>query len=404
MTPPERTVTAGDLRRLLPPFAAAVPVAIFCVVVLALPLATAREIGLTPRQTSTWLLALYGIPGAVSLALTAAYRQPLLVAWHTAVVAFLAAAARDIPYHELLGGLVVAGLAIAALGTLGLTRRVAALVPAPVVFGVVAATVLPFVVGTFDALGEEPVVVGVALIVYLLSRQRPGGKLPPVLLALVGGIVAAALTGDVEPLPEGWSALTFEAARPVLSVRSIASVVPVVVVLVAMQANLTAVIYLRSHEFQPPGRAIDIATGLATTLGVVFGPVPVCMAALMTPLTAGPEAGEREVRHWSVYASGLVLVLIGLGSGVAAAIPSMIPLPLLLAVAGLALLGVLGHALGEITRGPLRLGPLVAFAVASSDLSLLDLGPPFWALVVGTGAAIVLEGDVIRNPQGGRCT
>ncbi|MDP9357250.1 MAG: hypothetical protein M3R02_18575 [Chloroflexota bacterium] len=47
----------------------------------------------------------------------------------------------------------MAGLVVAALGTLGLTRRVAALVPAPVVFGVVAATVLPFVVGAFDALG-----------------------------------------------------------------------------------------------------------------------------------------------------------------------------------------------------------------------------------------------------------
>ncbi|MDP9357249.1 MAG: benzoate/H(+) symporter BenE family transporter [Chloroflexota bacterium] len=165
---------------------------------------------------------------------------------------------------------------------------------------------------------------GVALVAYLLSRQRPGGKVPPVLLALVGGIVAAALTGDVEPLPEGWSALAFEAERPVLSVRGIVSVVPVVVVLVAMQANLTAVVYLRSNEFQPPARAIDIATGLATTLGAMFGQVPVCMAALMTPLTAGPEAGEREVRQWSVYASGLVLVLIGLGSGVAAAIPTMI--------------------------------------------------------------------------------
>ncbi len=298
----------------------------------------------------------------------------------------------------------MAGLAVAALGGLGLMRRVTAVVPAPVVFGVVAVTVLPFVVGTFEALGEEPLVVGVALGAYVGGRRLPGAKIPPVLPALVAGLVVAGLTGDIGPLPEGWLAPAIDPARPVLSLRGIAAVVPVVIVLVAMQANLTAVVYLRSHEFRPPARAIDVATGLATTLGAVFGPVPVCMAALMTPVTAGPEAGEREVRHWSVYASGVVLLLIGLGSGVAAAIPEMIPLPLLLAVAGLALLGVLGHALGEITRGPLRLGPLVAFAVASSDLALLDLASPFWALVFGTGVVLVLEGGALRNPDGGNRT
>jgi benzoate membrane transport protein len=123
------------------------------------------------------------------------------------------------------------------------------------------------------------------------------------------------------------------------------------------------------------------------------------MGALVTPLTAGPEAGERAVRPWSVYATGAAFVLIALGAGVAAGLPAALPLPLLLALAGLALVGVLAQALGEVTRGPLRLGPLFAFAVASSGLSLLGLGPLFWALVVGTAVSLLLEGAALREAR-----
>jgi benzoate membrane transport protein len=60
-------------------------------------------------------------------------------------------------------------------------------------------------------------------------------------------------------------------------------------------------------------------------------------------------------------------------------------------VAGLALLGVLSQALTQVMTGTLRLGPLVAFVVASSGLSLFGLGAAFWALVFGTAASLVAE-------------
>jgi benzoate membrane transport protein len=72
----------------------------------------------------------------------------------------------------------------------------------------------------------------------------------------------------------------------------------------------------------------------------------------------------------------------------------------LLAVAGLALLGVLSQALEQVMKGPLRLGPLVAFAVTSSTLSLFGLGAAFWALVLGTVTAIVVEGEALRTVRG----
>lgn len=391
--------TTSRLGRYLPPLAVAVPIAIFSLAAVALPLATGHALALSPERTAAWLLALYGIPGLLSLALTVAYRQPLLVGWHTAVVAFLASFAGRAPYSDLLGATLVAGLLVALLGALGLTARVAALVPAPVVFAVVAANVLPFVVGIFDALGGEPLVIGGTLLAYLLGRRLLGPRVPPVLPALAVGLALAAATGRFAPPPGGPWPPPLAWTRPTFAPPVLLAVVPVFVALTALQANLTAAVYLRAEGWRPPARAIDVATGLGSALGALLGPTPVCMGALVTPLTAGPEAGERAVRPWSVYATGAAFVLIALGAGVAAGLPAALPLPLLLALAGLALVGVLAQALGEVTRGPLRLGPLFAFAVASSGLSLLGLGPLFWALVVGTAVSLLLEGAALREAR-----
>ena len=83
--------------------------------------------------------------------------------------------------------------------------------------------------------------------------------------------------------------------------------------------------------------------------------------------------------------------MVALFASVAADIPRIVPLSLLLALAGLALVGVLQQALLEITKGPLRLGPLFAFVVASSQMTLLGFGPLFWALVIGMALTLLLE-------------
>ena len=389
-------------QRYAAPLSMAIPVAIFSVAALALPLATGRALELSAQQLGGWLLALYGIPAVLSVALTRRYRQPLLVAWHTQVVVFLAALAGQIGYAEMLGALFVSGGLVLLLGAVGLTGRLAALIPAPVVAAVVAGTLLPLVVGVFSALGGEPVLVGGVLLAYLLGRRFLGARVPAVLPALLTGLALAALTARLGTLPAGWSLPAPELARPTFSVRAIATIAPVVVPLVAFQANLTWAAYLRGQGYRPPARAIDVATGAGMMLGAFLGPVPLCMGSAVVPLVAGPEAGERDARHWAVYASAAGFALVALAASVAAELPAILPLALLLAVAGLALVGGLGQALGDLTRGPLRLGPLFAFAIASSKLSLLGLGPLFWALVAGTAISLLLEPEELRAERAAR--
>ena len=115
-----------------------------------------------------------------------------------------------------------------------------------------------------------------------------------------------------------------------------------------------------------------------------------------TALVAGAEAGEHQLRHRAVYLASGPMLLIAVLAGIAADVPAIIPLPLLLTLAGLAVVDLLASALQQITRGPVLLGPLVAFAIALSEISILGFGPFFWALVIGMGISLLLERDGLR--------
>ena len=68
------------------------------------------------------------------------------------------------------------------------------------------------------------------------------------------------------------------------------------------------------------------------------------------------------------------------------------PRELVLALAGLALLGPIGNGLAAVMVQERDREPaLVTFLVAASGLTLLGIGAAFWALVAGTVASAVLR-------------
>ncbi len=373
--------TPASLERALPPLSSAIPITMFSLTALTIPLTTAEALGLSAAQTATWLAALYGVPGLLSLALTVWYRQPLLLAWNVSAVIFLASLAHQATYPELLGAAVLAGGVILLLGALGLTGRLAAWIPAPIVHGLLAGAVMPYVTNIFTAIGDEPAIAGGAFAAYVLGRSFLGRRIPAILPALITGLAIAGLAGRLGQTSVHWSFPVLTATVPSF---------------ITLQSNLPSVIFMRGQGYHPPERAINSMSGAGTVVGSFLGPTPVCMAVLLTPLAAGPDAGEPRVRHWSVYASAGALVLIALMTGVTANAPAIIPLPLLLALAGMALVGVLAHSLEQVTRGPLRLGPLFAFVIALSKISLLGFGPLFWSLALGMAISLLLERDELR--------
>ena len=388
---------SDTFRSWLPAVGTAIPNIILPIAVLSIPLAAAHEMRLSEAETTSWILAVYGLPGLLGLVLTIHYRQPLLLTGNIFVLIFIASLGRQLSFPELVGASIVAGVGVLFISALGLMDRLAGWIPAPVVLGLLAGAVMPFVSGTFTTLGDAPALVGGALLAYLWGYRYLGSRLPPILPALLAGLAIAALTGEFGQVPDSSPLPVLTFTTPSFTLHSIATVTPVIVILITLQSNLPSVVFLRDQRYHPPERLINSLSGVGTLFGSLLGPTAVSLSLPATALAAGADSGEPHLRYRSAYLASGALVIIGLLAGIAANLPEIIPLRLLLALAGLAVIGVLANALQQITRGPLLLGPLFAFAIALSKISILGFGPFFWALVIGTGVSMLLERDELRT-------
>ena len=397
MPSPERS---GGLRRGLPALGAALSLIVIFIAVLAIPLTTAADLGLSAGETTAWIIAIYGLPGAVSLVLAWRYRQPLLLTGNIFVLILIARLGTDFAWPELVGATMVAGAVVLVLGPLGFTNWLAAWLPAPIVFGLLAGAVLPFFVDMFTELGNEPLLVGGTLLVYLVERRTLEPRIPAILPALVAGLVLAGVSGEFGGVSVNLAFPAPTLTAPEFSLSAILTVTPVMIVLITVQANVPSIVFLREQDYQPPEKTITGVSGVGTVAGSLLGPTGISLSLPATALCAGPDAGDHSIRHWSVYIAASAAVAIAVLAGIAVELAAVVPRALLVTGVGLAVVGVLAGALQRVTRGPLIWGPLFAFAIALSDLSLLGLGSFFWAIAGGLGVSLLLERHQWKTLQG----
>src|SRR5919198_5208751 len=305
--------TAQGLRRMLPPLIAGFTVAIVFAAVLSIVLTAAGPDGmrLSHQRTGAWIAVVYGLPMIPSLVLTIRHRTPLLLTGNVFALIFFASLGDRFSLPELAGAAIVAGAIVLLTGVLGVTGRIATWIPIPIVYGLIAGAVMPFLVGIFsfispsDAAGsavpvELPIMVGVAVGAYLASIRLVGQRLPPVLPAFLAGLAVAAATGQLGTFPSLFAVPRLEVVRPDVSWTVVATVTPVLVALMTVQSNVPSVIYLRSQGYDPPERLINVISGAGTVIGAVFGPGLVSLALPPLLLAARPPGGGRGVRGCAV--------------------------------------------------------------------------------------------------------
>lgn len=392
------------LRRGLPAAAAALSLAVIFVAVLSIPVNTAVDLGLSTDQAIAWIVALYGVPGVLGLVLSVRHRQPLLMTGNVFVLIFIASLGTEFSWPELVGASMTAGVVVLLLGPLGLTERLASWLPSPIVFGLLAGAVLPFVVDMFTAFGDEPAIVGGTMAVFLVARAALEPRIPAILPALIAGLLIAGLGGEFGSAPPDLHFSLPTLTAPEFSLDAILTVTPVMVVLITLQANIPSLVFLRDQGYEPPEGPLNVVSGAGAVVGSLLGPVGVSLSLPATALCAGPDAGPRAIRHWAAYIAAGVAIVIALLAGFAAALTTIAPRVLLVTVVGLAVVGVLTSALGKVGSGPLLLGPAFAFAVALSDVELLGLGPFFWALAMGLAVSFVVERDEWKSLRVGTPT
>lgn len=350
---------------------------------LVLVFQAAQNAGLERGLLASWIWALTVGSGLTTLALCLWFRQPIVIAWSVAGSALLVTGLAKYEFSAAIGAYLVAGLAVAVLGWSGWFGRLLALVPAPIVLGMLAGVLLRFGMGLFAALPQRPWLVG-AMVLGFLLLQRAGFRAPTV-GALLVGVLVAALTNDLR-----FAGLSLEVAQPrwvwpSFSPGAILGLgLPLFVLAVASQ-DAPGVAVLQAAGYDPPiDRAVAV-TGVASALTAPFGGHGLNLAALMGAICTNPEAHpDPDRRYGAGVAAALWFVLFGAFGATAVTLFAGFPPTLIAATAGLAMMPALLSSLaGALTDPDERLGAVFALLLTAADIHLLGIGAPFWGLVLG---------------------
>ena len=375
----------------LPILGAAIRNIIIFISVLSLPLSAAATLELSEEQTAGWVLGIYGLSGVLSLIFAFYYRQPILFTGNLFIIIFVTRLGSRLSFEELIGATIIAGAIVLVFGLFGISGLLQRWIPMPIVYGLLAGAVVPFVADIFTELGNAPVVIGGTFLAYIASRLLLSEKVPAIFSALFAGLVLTAITGQFNPI-EGTLAITIpEFTAPRYTPESILSVSPVLVLLILLPANLPSLRYLVGQDYDPPERTINILSGIGTMIGSFLGPLGISLSLPATSLVAGSQAGPKPIRHRAVLISAFVAVLVGGLIGIVVALTSAIPDHLFVVLVGLAVVEIMIHALQRLSTSSIKLGPMFTFVVALSDTYFLQLGAFFWALVIGISVSLLLE-------------
>jgi benzoate membrane transport protein len=99
----------------------------------------------------------------------------------------------------------------------------------------------------------------------------------------------------------------------------------------------------------------------------------------------GREANaDPQRRYVAAVFAGIFYVIVGLFGATVAAVLAAFPKELVMAIAGIALLGTIGTSLAAAMRDENEREPaLIAFLVTASGVSMAGIGSAFWGLVAG---------------------
>ena len=368
---------------------------------VAIVFQAAQAFGATPAQITSWMWALGLGMGLCSLVPSLLLRQPVMVAWSTPGAAVLATAglAGGFSMAEAVGAFMVCALLITLAGATGWFERVMNRIPMEIASALLAGVLARFGLEAFAAAQTALPLVLVMLAAYLLARKR----LPryAVVVTLAAAVLFVALRGDMR-----WSAVQLELAMPVFTMPhfSLSALVslalPLFVVTMASQ-NLPGVAVMRATGYQLPVSRLITMTGLVTLVLAPFGAFALNFSAITAAICMGPEAHEDRSKRYTAAAScGLIYVVIGLFGAVITGLLTAFPRELVVAIAGLALLGTIGNGLAMALREEgHREAALITFLVTLSGVVVAGVGSAFWGVVAGSLALFVQQYGRDRAPN-----
>ena len=360
---------------------------------VAIVFQAATSLGATPAQLGSWMWALGLGMGLCTLLPSLWLRQPVMVAWSTPGAAVLATAgiAGGFGMAEATGAFIVSAALITLFGATGWFEWLLGRIPVPIASALLAGVLTRFGLDAFVALKSAFTLVLLMLAAYLVGRRFWARYAVPGVLA--AGVAFAAVNGQLHLGGVQWGLTLPVFTAPEFTWRACVSLaLPLFVVTMASQ-NLPGVAAIRAAGYDMPLSKLITLTGLATLVLAPFGAFALNLSAITAAICMGREAHPDPAKRYMAAAScGLLYCIVGVFGAAVTGVLTAFPRELVVAVAGLALLGSIGGGLALALKDDAhREAALITFLVTLSGVSLAGIGSAFWGVVAGAAALFVQQ-------------
>ncbi len=347
----------------------------------------AAAAGASPAEIASWLWALGIGMGLTCIGLSLYFRSPVLTAWSTPGAALLATGLAGVPMAEAIGAFIFASALITLSGVTGGFERIMRHVPKSLAAAMLAGVLLRFGLEVFSVLPGNGWLVGSMLAAFLLIRRRSARYAVPLTFLL--GLLIAGAQGGIR-----LEQVTLEMARPIFTAPSFSFAamigigLPLFVVTMASQ-NVPGLAVLRANGYQTPASPLISWTGFTGLVLAPFGGFSFNLAAITAAICMSKDADpDPAQRYRAAVWAGVFYLLTGMLGATVASLFTAFPHALVVAIAGLALLGTIGNSLGAaLADDKERDAALITFLVTASGMSLFGVGSAFWGLILGLVAA-----------------
>lgn len=343
----------------------------------------AQLLGANTAEITSWFWALGIGIGLCGLILSWKFKYPVATSWSTAGLALILATGTGYSLPEALGAFLVCGLVTAVLGFLGIFEKVLHAIPQSLTSAMLAGVLLKFGIGLFASLQHE-----LGFILCLLAAYIIAKRLSPrysIVVTVIAGVLLCPIFLDFNPPSLHWSLAHPVWVSPEFSWTAILGLaLPLFVINMASQ-YLPGLAMIKSYGYTPHVNQLIGWTGTAQTLLAPFGCFAVNIAAISAAISLDDQAHpDSKKRYIAGMSCGFFYILMGLFAATLTSILLAFPAVFITALAGIALLGTIGHNITlAFSHMDEREAALLTFLFSASGVQFLGIGSAFWGLLFG---------------------
>ncbi|WP_082332604.1 benzoate/H(+) symporter BenE family transporter [Lysinibacillus contaminans] len=397
MTTKTNVIRVDDL--FFPSIAALVSVLINYGGTFAIVFQAAKVANLSPELTASWVFSLSLGVGITGVWLSYKYKEPIITAWSTPGVAFLASALLFTSYNEAIGAYIISAIGFIILGMNGKFDRLIRYIPSGIAAGLLAGILLQFGVAAFGEAQVEPAFVIMLFFTYILLKRFVSRF--AVVGILVVGLLYLILFNKVS-----FQGIGLDLALPVLtmpefSISSLLGVALPLFIITLTGQYIPGMLILRRDGFKTSANPILTVTGLGSLIMAPFGSHAFNIAAISSAICTSPDAHkDKSKRYIAGIICGSMYIIVGIFGVTLVKLFLILPPTFIATLAGLALLGTIGSSLSDALGDPNnRETALITFLAAAANVTLLGVGGAFWGLVAGMLAHLVMNFRSFRKTK-----